>query len=167
MVPMSYFGYTEQDLLDAGDLVPDPGPESAFYLEVDVATGAIVAEHRRPRGQFLTPGPAGPTEIVEVGAEALGLAATHYWLDGAVTPRPPLPAQPSAASITADGADEVTLDLPGPARVEVWRRGQLLDVLEVGDGRLELSLTLPGSYTLRVDCPPCLVTDFPLEATAP
>ncbi|WP_044563843.1 hypothetical protein [Azospirillum sp. B4] len=85
---------------------------------------------------------------------------TDYVRDGAILPRPPLPATADKAEVVADGTDAVAIS-GLPAGTIVTLDGQSATA---EGGTMDITTTLPGRHQVFVSCWP--YRDLTLEITA-
>jgi len=91
---------------------------------------------------------------------------TQYVLAGAVDWRPSNPSTPDKTTFTADEVDMVTISsIPNPSDVNVKGPSVNTDAT-VTDGTLEITASVPGTYTVTIDSFPELVKTITLEATS-
>lgn len=129
-------------------------PSLGKWTLYDPATGRIKYTFEGDEVNAALNAPAGSTAIPGEFS-----TLTHYVVDGAIVPRPALPAW-SKTTIVADGTDAAVLNVGVPARVHV--DGVLHDV---PDGVIEIAASVPATYSVTVDAFPYIGTAFTIEAT--
>lgn len=85
-----------------------------------------------------------------------------YWVrDAEVIPRPAHPCQIDKTAIHANGLDEITIAAIRPAsdvtiHGPIGSASPITETHRVDDGEIRISLTLPGEYTISIQCFPLL-----------
>ena len=107
---------------------------------------------------------ATPTQRIEVSDETEVTWDGHYILHGVVVARPTWTPIVSTALIPADGQTPITVDqIPATAAVEVL--GPILDSWSESSGQIDLTVDIPGRYTIRVSPFPYQDVEVKFDAT--